>query len=413
MASASATIPDGYKQTEVGVIPEDWEITSLIDIVDPTRGIRYGIVQPGKYDMNGSLMIRGQDYSKGWVSASEMFRVSPAIEVPYRNSRVKTDDILITIVGASTGLVTTVPDWLDGANLTQTTARICINSSRATSIYCFYSLSSRIGKVQVENYLKGGAQPGLNCGDIEKFVIPLPPTTVEQKAISSTLSVTDNLISTLEKLIEKKRGIKQATIQNLLTGNNRLTGFTDEWVKSNLIDIVKIEKGKQLKKSDVSEYGLFPHYNGGVEPSNYTNIWNATENHIIISEGGNSCGYVQFVKQKFWTGGHCYLLSKSKINNNFLFWALKSVQSKIMGLRVGSGLPNVQKSALMDFQIVHPRSVKEQEAIAEILSDMDAEISALEQRLEKTKKIHQGMMQQLLTGRIRLVDPSTPEEASA
>ena len=84
-----------------------------------------------------------------------------------------------------------------------------------------------------------------------------------------------------------------------------------------------------------------------------------------------------------------------------------------MGLRVGSGLPNVQKSALMDFQIVHPRSVKEQEAIAEILSDMDAEISALEQRLEKTKKIHQGMMQQLLTGRIRLVDPSTPEEASA
>ena len=169
-----------------------------------------------------------------------------------------------------------------------------------------------------------------------------------------------------------------------------MPGFTDEWVKSNLIDIVIIEKGKQLNKSDVSEYGFFPITMGELNHQP-TNIWNATENHIIISEGGNSCGYVQFRNKSFWTGGHCYLLSKSN-NNNFFYFGMKSVQSKIMGLRVGSGLPNVQKSALMDFQIVHPRNVKEQEAIAEILSDMDAEIAALEQRLEKTRTIKQGMM---------------------
>lgn len=162
-------IKSGYKQTEVGVIPEDWKLTSLVELIDKSRSIRYGIVQPGRFDPAGRYMVRGQDYSKGWVAPSEIFKVSPQVEEPFMNARVKAGDVVITIVGASTGHIEVIPEWLDGANLTQTTARLAINPSKAFSGFCKCYLQSSAGQKQVANYLKGAAQPGLNCGDIEKL----------------------------------------------------------------------------------------------------------------------------------------------------------------------------------------------------------------------------------------------------
>src|SRR4051812_1076465 len=95
----------GYKQTDVGVLPVHWDVGPLRDLVDPARTIRYGIVQPGNRDPNGRYMIRGQDYSRGWADPSELFRVSPVVEEPFINARVRAGDVLITIVGASTGRV--------------------------------------------------------------------------------------------------------------------------------------------------------------------------------------------------------------------------------------------------------------------------------------------------------------------
>jgi type I restriction enzyme, S subunit len=212
----------GYKQTEVGVIPEDWGLVELQSIIDETRSIRYGIVQPGNYTPNGRLMIRGQDYSKGWVDPVDMFRVGEAIEERYKNARVKAGDLIITIVGASTGNVAVVPDWLEGANLTQTTARIAIEPIAANSKYCKYVLQSEIGQLQVANYIKGGAQPGLNCGDIEKFIIPLPSSQEEQTLIGDAISEMDAAISALETRRAKTQAIKQGMMQELLTGRTRL-----------------------------------------------------------------------------------------------------------------------------------------------------------------------------------------------
>lgn len=126
----------GYKMTEVGVIPEDWCLPTLGSLVETSRSIRYGIVQPGKFDPHGRYMVRGQDYSNGWADPSELFRVSPTVEEPYANARIRTGDVLITIVGASTGRVATVPSWLEGANLTQTTARVAIDRAKASGPYC-------------------------------------------------------------------------------------------------------------------------------------------------------------------------------------------------------------------------------------------------------------------------------------
>ncbi len=211
-----------FKSDELGMLPVDWKMAPLKDLVDPSRGIRYGIVQPGKYDPNGRYMIRGQDYSesKGWAKPSDVFRVSDEVEERYRNARVKEGDIIMTIVGYC-GHVEMVPKWLDGANLTQTTARIAIQQDKAIAAYCKYLLQSSIGKNQVAGYIKGAAQPGLNCGDVEQFLVILP-STPEQTAIAAILSDMDAEIAALEAKLVKARQLKQGMMQELLSGRIRL-----------------------------------------------------------------------------------------------------------------------------------------------------------------------------------------------
>lgn len=209
--------------TTVGRFPPDWVVHSVKSLVDPTRSIRYGIVQPGRYDPRGRYMIRGQDYSaaKGWAEPAAVFRVSPAVEERYKNARVRAGDLIMTIVGYA-GHVEMVPGWLDGANLTQTTARISIDPRLADPAYCKFFLRSWAGQRQVASYLKGAAQPGLNCGDVERFVVCAPPTLNEQHAVAAVLSHMEAEIEALEARRVKTELIKVGLMQALLTGRTRL-----------------------------------------------------------------------------------------------------------------------------------------------------------------------------------------------
>lgn len=213
----------GFKQTDIGEIPDDWSLKSLRELIDPAHPIRYGIVQPGRYDPSGRYMIRGQDYSaaKGWAASEDVFRVSEAVEFRYKNARVRAGDLIMTIVGYC-GHVEQIPDWLDGANLTQTTARISIDHNRANRAFCKYMLSSNFGIRQVSENLKGAAQPGLNIRDVEKFLLPLPESMEEQVAIAETLGDMDAEIAALEAKREKIARLKQGMMQELLTGRIRL-----------------------------------------------------------------------------------------------------------------------------------------------------------------------------------------------
>jgi type I restriction enzyme S subunit len=386
-------VEKGYKQTEVGVIPISWEFKELNDLIDSDRSIRYGIVQPGKFDLYGRYLVRGQDYSFGWASPDTLFKVSSTIEEKYKNARLRKGDLILTIVGAGTGHVATVPDWLDGSNITQTTARIPIDRNKANSDYIKYYLHSTTGKKIISNFIKGAAQPGLNIGDVRIFAVILPPLP-EQTAIATALSDMDALIAQTEKLIEKNKAIKQGVMQELLKPK-------EGWVTKKLGEVCEIKKGTQMNRSILKSADDYPVINGGVLPSGYTSLWNQIENTVVISEGGNSCGYVNLIKTKFWQGGHCYSL-KSDLNNDYLFQLLKSIEVKIMALRVGSGLPNIQRNRLSSLVINIP-SIEEQNTIASILSNQDMMINILENKLQKLRLQKQGMMQALLTGKIRLI----------
>lgn len=202
----------GYKSTDIGDIPHDWHLVRLGDLVDCNRLIRYGVVQPGRHEASGCIMLRSQDYSKGWVRSENPFRVSQHLANQYRNARLQTADLIVTVVGAGIGQVEVAPDWLEGAVLSRSTARVAINEEKADRTFCRYMLQSPFGQSQIRNQIKEGAQPVVSCPDMARFCIPLPPTTGEQRAIAGALSDVDALLGALDKLIAKKRDLKQAAM---------------------------------------------------------------------------------------------------------------------------------------------------------------------------------------------------------
>ena len=237
-----------------------------------------------------------------------------------------------------------------------------------------------------------------NIKNTKIYFPPLP----EQEKIAGILSCWDDGIEKLSVLIEKKKIQKKALMQQLLTGKHRLKGFSTQWDERYLVDLCDFNKGQQLNKADMLVNGRYPVLNGGVSYSGYTNDWNTKNNTITISEGGNSCGFVSFIKEKFWCGGHCYTVFDIKTDIMFLYHLLKYNENNIMNLRVGSGLPNIQISSLYRFKVLVPSDFAEQKAIAEILSKADEEIELLNKKLEAFKQEKKALMQQLLTGKIRV-----------
>ena len=412
---------NGYKDTELGRLPHDWDVTQLSYLVDPERTIRYGIVQPGEYESNGRLLIRGQDYSKGWVDADEMFRVSSAVEERYVNARVKAGDLIITIVGAGTGHVEEIPSWLDAANLTQTTARIAVNPKKADSQFLKYMLLSSFGRNQVSNYVKGAAQPGLNCGDVERFTLPLPISIDEQKAIGASLRSIDDFIVSLNQLIAKKRDIQQAAMQQLLTGQRRLPGYSGEWDVKQLGDLVSRMANGCVYTSDekngvpitrietISDGTINWKRIGYAKPSPEIESYKMQYGDILYSHI-NSIDHIGKVARysgckPLYHGMNLILLrSISNVDSNFLFFLLSSEAIRRTARTLAKqavGQASINTKELRALELTIP-DVGEQTAIASTLSDMDAELAVLESRRDKARQLKQGMMQELLSGRIRL-----------
>lgn len=402
----NAEVKPGYKLTEVGVIPEDWECTTVQGIASSVRNAIVGgpfgsDLVSNDYVSYGVSVIRGQNMGTRWVSGDFVF-VSNAKADSLESNLAHPFDLIFTQRG-TLGQVSQVPEKLfDRYLVSQSQMKLTLNRKIADPNFFYYVFSSK-GQQELirKNTIQTGI-PHINLGILRTLPVQRP-TYLEQRAIAEVLSDADALIESLEKLVTKKRQIKQGAMQELLTGKKRLPGFSGEWEVKSLGEISITNKGSQLHDSESTQDGTHPHLNGGIAPSSYAEKSNTPANTIAVSEGGNSCGYVQLMKVPYWCGGHCYSIISKCVDNDFLYHALKAQQTALMGLRVGSGLPNVQKTALLSFKLCYPSGGSEQTAIAEILMDMDSEIEALEVKLEKARQLKQGMMHNLLTGKIRLV----------
>jgi type I restriction enzyme, S subunit len=183
-----------------------------------------------------------------------------------------------------------------------------------------------------------------------------------------------------------------------LTPKLRFPAYADSgpWSVCKLSSIVDLRKGEQLAAELKDDNAAFKHFNGGITASSRTQLANREANTTIISEGGNSCGHVQFVEEPFWCGGHCYSVHpKAKQDNRYILYSLQAHQDQIMALRVGSGLPNIPKTILEQFELPLSENADEQQKIAACFTSLDQRVAAEERKLQALRAYKNGLMQRL------------------
>ena len=393
-----------YKQTELGLIPEDWEVKKLGEILK-----EYSL--GGNYENNseesGIPLIKMGNIGRGKIDLSKIEYLPKNVNYS-KNDILKYNDILFNTRN-TLDLVGKVSIWKNEALFALYNSNLLRLYFKEDFVenndYVNFQFNSEITLANLKKYATGTTSvAAIYTKDLLKLKFLLPPLP-EQKKIADCLSTWDVAIEKQNALINALTDRKKALMQQLLTGKKRLPGFSGEWKEVKLGEVCEIKKGSQINKIELSSNLGFPVINGGIEPSGYHDDWNVAENTITISEGGNSCGFINFIKEKFWSGGHCYTLQNLKININkiFLFYFLKNSENQIMKLRVGSGLPNIQQKDIKNFEILLPK-IEEQTAIAEILATADRELTLQKEKLAQLQTQKKGLMQVLLTGKKRLIN---------
>ena len=253
--------------------------------------------------------------------------------------------------------------------------------------YKGYAFSSTAFHQQIRRIAQGTKIYSINSKNFSECYIGIP-SKGEQKKIATLLRLIDERIVTQNKIIEDLKKLKSAISERLFKDTKG-----DVITLSEICDIVK---GEQINGELLSEHGKYYVMNGGTDPSGYYDNYNVEAYTISISEGGNSCGYVQFNKCPFWCGGHCYSIQNiaDNVYNLYLYHYLKTEEKVIMKLRIGSGLPNIQKKDLATFKIKLPTS-EQQKAISDILSLLEQKAEIEEQMLIAMQAEKQYLLRQM------------------
>ena len=378
-------IPKGYKQTEIGVIPEDWDCVAakhLMKIETGSRNTEHK-TDIGKYP----FFVRSQKVER--------------IDTYHYDCEA----VLTAGDGVGTGKV--FHHYIGKFDAHQR-VYVMSNFDGITGRYFYNYFSENFGN-EVSKYTAKSSVDSVRRDMIAEMLIPTP-TIPEQERIAEALSDVDSMISSLEKLIAKKKAVKQGTMQELLTGKKRLPGFEGEWTTKAISDIAIILDDHRIpvKESDREKMGGNIPYCGANGVLGYVNDYTIDDEIILIAEDG---GYFdEYATRpiaykmygKCWVNNHAHIITaKSFTNQDYLFYSL--VHKDIRDFITSGTRSKLNKAELLKITVTLPVDFNEQTAIASILSDIDNEIEALEQKLEKTRQIKQGMMQQLLTGKIRLV----------
>jgi type I restriction enzyme S subunit len=393
MTTATQKIPSGYKQTEIGVIPADWDVKKLGDLGEIKMCRRIFSHETKEV---GTIPF----YKIGTFGKEADAYIPQDLYDDYRHrfSFPKKGDILISAAGTigRTIVYDGIPAYFQDSNIVW----IDNNEELISNGYLYYVF--QIVKYNTE----GGTIQRLYNSIIKgaKFICPTKP---QQNAIISILSDTDILIEKLEKLLEKKKSIKQGVMQELLTGKRRLAGFTDKWELRRLDDIFRVTRGQVLAMTKTTKYKIgdyqYPVYSSQTKENGLAGYYKnyLFENCITWTTDGANAGDVKYRPGKFYCTNVCGVLESNEGYANLCIASIFNSVSRKYVSYIGN--PKLMNNVVADIAITIPSSVKEQVAISEVISDMDTEIEKLESQLTKYQNIKQGMMQTLLTGKIRLL----------
>lgn len=403
MSTSTQTIPIGYKQTEIGVIPVDWNIVTYDEAFNFLRTAQYSRDQLGKGQV---AYVHYGDIHTKWNYFVDLEQSLPTIEDEKVNNYSLVEDGDLIMADASedyAGIGKSVE--VKNVKMRQVISGLHTFLLRDKGSYFVkgfrgYIHASPQVKSSMDRLATGLKVYGISKSNLKLVQIPKPPLP-EQSAIATALSDVANLTSGLEELIEKKKLIKQGTMQELLTGKRRLPGFSGECEVKSLGDVVRIRKG-QLITDGTRVEGSIPVIAGGKTAAYFHNMANRFGKTITISGSGASAGYVAFHESPIFASDCSTIEDSKNYSVEFVYFFLKLIQEKIYKMQTGGAQPHIHPNDLSPIPILVPQ-VEEQKAIATVLSDMDTEIEKLESQLTKYQNIKQGMMQVLLTGKIRLI----------
>jgi type I restriction enzyme S subunit len=425
----------GYKQTEAGIIPEEWEVQQLGSLSPFVTSGPRGWAD--HYVESGSAFIRMTNLSRAsiYLDLTDLRSVNVAPEDPEAlRTRLERGDLLISIT-ADIGIVGYVDSRVPlPAYINQHIALVRIDRFLADAQFLAYLLASENPQKAFRGSTDRGAKAGMNLARVCEIRVALP-SLAEQRAIATALGDADALLGGLERLIAKKRDLKQAAMQQLLSGQTRLPGFYGEWEVKTLGDLFAFSGGYAASRSQLSAEGhCYLHY-GDIHRRSNTFIDVRTEYQDIpkldmplekvspdallahgdvvfvdASEDDEGASKHVVIVNKddipFISGLHT-IVAKSKtrdLANDYRRYCFQTaaIRQQFLFYAVGTKVTGISKANIAKLTLSVP-SVSEQTAIAAVLSDMDAELAVLEARRDKTGALKQAMMQELLTGRIRLL----------
>jgi type I restriction enzyme S subunit len=394
----------------VGVIPEDWDAKHLGDLGEALIGLTY---KPSDVREYGTLVLRSSNIQDDALAFNDNVFVDA--DIP-EHIKVRPGDVLVCVRNGSRNLIGKSA-LLDERTVGMTFGAFMAVYRSPVGKLARYLFQSEILKRQINEHL-GATINQITNKSLNSFRIPVPPSDVEQRAIAEALSDVDSLLDGLTRLIAKKRDLRRASIQQLLTGQTRLPGFKGQWKVRPLLDAVRIANG-QIDPTVEPYKSMFLIAPDHIESrtGRLLALRTAAEQKAISGKYVFESGDIVYSKirpylRKATLAGFAGLCSADMyplkpahdVSPRFMLAVLLGHQFSTYAesVSVRSGMPKINRSELADYHLAMP-ALPEQTAIAAILSDMDAELTALEARRDKTRLLKQAMMQQLLTGRTRLV----------
>ena len=407
-------IPAGYKQTEVGVIPEDWSVEPLENF---TSFISYGFTNPMPTAIDGPPMITARDINSGRILLESARRTTAAAYKALLSpkSTPKINDVLLTKDG-TLGRLAIVEQ--DGICINQSVALLRPND-KVIPIFFKLLLESDFYQTKMLDDAGGSTIKHIYITIVNRMLIHVPTAKEEQTAIADALSDVDALIAALEKLINKKSAIKTAAMQQLLTGKKRLppfdqlnTGYKQtelgeipgDWEVDRIGEVLSITTGGKNTQDKVSD-GLYPFYVRSQTVERINSYSFDGEGILTAGDGVGTGKIFHYINGRCDIHQRVYLMHNFSIKLHgyyFYIYFKNNFYEKVMSMTAKSSVDSVRREMIADMLIALP-PVEEQTAIANVLSDMDKDLEALQQRLHKTQQIKQGMMQELLTGKTRLI----------
>lgn len=408
-----------YKKSEYGLIPVDWKEGTFADFLE---GFSAGATPYRGITSNFKGKIK-------WISSGELNynRINDTIEHISEEAFTKTSlkihpegTFLMAITGLEAAGTRGRCAFVGNPAATNQSCMAIYPTDKMINEYLYY-FYRKYSEILANKYCQGTKQKSYTSNIVKLLPIVCPPSIKEQASIATALSDVDSLISALTKKIEKKKAIKQGLMQQLLTGKKRLPGFGEKWVE--------IELGQHsIMNSGGTPSTANPEYYGGKIPFlSINDITNAGkfiyETEKTITEEGLKNSSARLFKKgtimyaMYASVGKCAITKiriscsqailginvDSTLDADFLYYYLVSIQDDVLNYGQTGTQTNLSKQIISSFILNVPSSKAEQTAISNILSDCDSEIAALEEKRDKYKEIKQGMMQQLLTGKIRLI----------